>query len=70
MKKLFSEDLNLSMEMAFDFKELYKNTNDSTYIKTKLKFSSIAGVIDSMDIRIRARGNFRKKNMLFQANEN
>tara|TARA_B110000014_G_scaffold83765_1_gene57347 strand:+ start:429 stop:1463 length:1035 start_codon:yes stop_codon:yes gene_type:complete len=65
-EKLFSEDLNLSMEMAFDFKELYKNTNDSTYIKTKLKFSSIAGVIDSMDIRIRARGNFRKKICYFK----
>ena len=36
-EKLFSEDFNLSMEMTFDFKELYKNTNDSTYIKTKFQ---------------------------------
>ena len=52
--------------MTFDFKKLYKNTNDSTYIKTNLKFSSIAGTIDSMDIRIRVRGNFRKKICYFK----
>ena len=38
-EKLFSEDLNLKAQLSFDFKDLYKNTNDSTYIKSKMIFS-------------------------------
>ena len=37
--ELFSDDLNLNAQLSFDFKDLYNNTNDSTFIKSKMFFS-------------------------------
>ena len=60
-KELFSKNLNLSAEMAIDFKELYKNTNDSTFIKTQMIYKSSNGEHDTITIKVRVRGNFRKR---------
>ena len=38
-KELFSKNLNLSAEMPINFKELYRNTNDSTFIKTQMVYA-------------------------------
>ena len=38
--ELFSGKLNLNAELSFDFKELYKDTNDSTFIKSSMIFLS------------------------------
>ena len=60
-EELFSKNLNLSAEMPIDFKKLYKNTNDSTFIKTQMIYASNNGEHDTITIKIRVRGNFRKK---------
>ena len=36
--ELFSEGLDLKVQLSFDFKELYKDTNDSTFIKSDMIF--------------------------------
>ena len=64
--ELFSKNLNLSAEMAIDFKELYKNTNDSTFIKTQMIYESSNGEHDTITIKVRVRGNFRKRICYFK----
>ena len=63
---LFSGDLDLKAQLTFDFKDLYKNTNDSTFIKSKMLFSINGLEEDSMTVRVRVRGNFRKKICYFK----
>ena len=36
--KLFNDNLDLKAQLSFSFKELYKDTNDSTFIKSKMVF--------------------------------
>lgn len=64
--KLFGDDLNLKVQLSFDFKELYKNTNDSTFIKSKMIFSGDGVGEDTITTRVRVRGNFRKKICYFK----
>ena len=59
--ELFDDDLDLKAQLSFSFKELYKDTNDSTFIKSKMVFSGNGIEEDSITVRIRVRGNFRKK---------
>ncbi len=63
---LFSDNLNLKAEITLDFKELYKDTNDSTFIKSTMVFSANGVAEDSLTARIRVRGNFRKKICYFK----
>lgn len=64
--KLFNDGLDLKAQLSFDFKELYKDTNDSTFIKSKMVFSGNGIEEDSITVRIRVRGNFRKKICYFK----
>lgn len=64
--KLFNDGLDLKAQLSFDFKELYKDTNDSTFIKSKMVFSGNGIKEDSITVRIRVRGNFRKKICYFK----
>ena len=64
--KLFNDDLDLKAQLSFSFKELYKDTNDSTFIKSKMVFSGNGIDEDSITVRIRVRGNFRKKICYFK----
>ena len=64
--ELFRDDLNLKVQLSFDFKELYKNTNDSTFIKSKMIFSGDELGEDTITARVRVRGNFRKKICYFK----
>ena len=63
---LFTEGTELKAQLAFDFKELYKSTNDSTFIKSKMIFSGTGIEEDTITVRIRVRGNFRKKICYFK----
>ena len=65
-KELFSKNLNLSAEMPINFKELYRNTNDSTFIKTQMVYAFNDGEHDSITIKVRVRGNFRKRICYFK----
>ena len=64
--ELFNDGLDLKAQLSFDFKELYKDTNDSTFIKSKMVFSGNGIEEDSITVRIRVRGNFRKKICYFK----
>lgn len=64
--KLFNDNLDLKAQLSFSFKELYKDTNDSTFIKSKMVFSGNGIDEDSITVRIRVRGNFRKKICYFK----
>ena len=64
--ELFSEGLDLKVQLSFDFKELYKDTNDSTFIKSDMVFSGTGLSEDTITTRIRVRGNFRKKICYFK----
>ena len=64
--ELFNDNLDLKAQLSFSFKELYKDTNDSTFIKSKMVFSGNGIEEDSITVRIRVRGNFRKKICYFK----
>jgi len=59
-----SQDL-LPLKLSFSLKNIKKNTNDSTYIKTDLSFLTPEGVWDSLEVGLRTRGNFRLQNCYF-----
>jgi hypothetical protein len=62
--KLFREQESLPIRLRFSNREMKKETNDSTYIFTQLQFKD-QGEWDSLDIRIRARGNYRRAHCYF-----
>ncbi len=62
--RLFLEQDILPIRLGFSNKEMKKETNDSTYIFTALHFSD-QGEWDSLDVRIRARGNYRRAHCYF-----
>ncbi|WP_229732450.1 hypothetical protein [Muriicola marianensis] len=62
--RLFQEQEILPIRLGFSNKEMKKETNDSTYIFTALHFSD-QGEWDSLDVRIRARGNYRRTHCYF-----
>mgnify|MGYP001203465972 FL=1 len=63
---LFTEEINLKAQLSFDFKDLYKGTNDSTFIKSQMIYSGNGISEDTITVRMRVRGNFRKKICYFK----
>ncbi|MBT8186769.1 MAG: hypothetical protein HKP38_08545 [Croceitalea sp.] len=57
---IFEVQRPLSMKMQFSIREVKKNTNDSIYLNSLLHYQR-ATEWDSIPIKIRARGNFRKQ---------
>lgn len=62
---LFSEKEILPIKLSFSIKDIKKETNDSTYIASRFKYKNEFDLWDSLDVKIRARGNFRLKNCYF-----
>ena len=62
---VFVDQQPLTLSMNFSIKEIKKNTVDSVYFPSILKFKNAEGAWDSIAIRIRARGNFRRANCFF-----
>ena len=62
---LFSSQKLLSIKLRMSIKEVKKNTNDSTYLESKLYYKSEAQVWDSLKIELRARGNNRRENCYY-----
>ena len=60
--KLFREESPLNIILKYSNKDLRKNTNDSTYLDTELLYQESDGAWDSVNVRIRARGNWRREN--------
>lgn len=65
VSKLFQGDEPLSIRLAYSFKEIKKNTNDSIYFPSVLHYSTDDQKWDSLNVTVRGRGNFRRKNCFF-----
>ena len=66
-ENLFKENLNLSIQLSFDFKELYRDTNDSTFIKSKMVFSGNEIEEDTITARIRVREETSEKRFVISS---
>lgn len=62
---LFKDQSILPIKLSYSNKELKKETNDSTYIKSFLSYKQDDGAWKTLDIELRARGNFRRSNCYF-----
>ena len=62
---LFQNQDPLSMQLQFSTKDMKKNTNDSTYIKSTLFIQNEESTWDSLEIKLRARGNHRRQNCYY-----
>ncbi len=62
---LFQDKYPLSLQLQFSTKAIKKNTNDSTYIKSTLFIQNEESTWDSLKIKLRARGNHRRKNCYY-----
>lgn len=60
-EKLFQDTEPLSLKIKYSSKILKRDTNDSTYLSTVLHFENKLGQWDSMPVKIRRRGDFRRK---------
>lgn len=58
---LFLEEGPLSMELGISMKQMKKSSSDTVYFPTLLRYKNEQGTWDSLRIRVRARGNFRRK---------
>jgi hypothetical protein len=62
---LFDEQNLLALKFNYSNKELKKETNDSTYIASELSYQNNDSTWTSLNIDLRARGNFRRNNCYF-----
>lgn len=62
VSELFRSQEPLSLKMSYSNKELKFDTNDSTYIKTDISYQEKNGSWTTLEVSIRRRGNFRRKN--------
>jgi len=63
--KLFRSSKILPLKISFSIKDIKKNTNDSTYIKTVISYKDKEGNWQKIDASLRRRGNFRLKKCYF-----
>lgn len=63
--ELFKNQDQLSVKLKFSAKNLKENTNDSTYLHSEFYYLDKARGWDSLDVEIRARGNFRRNNCYY-----
>ena len=57
---LFSEESPLPIKMKYSNKQMRKETNDSTYLESVLEYQDMDGDWKTLDVKLRARGNFRR----------
>ena len=62
---IYLEDAILQVKLSFSIKDLKKNTNDSTYIISKLFYKSEDSSWQNIAIGLRKRGNYRLANCYF-----
>ncbi len=65
VSKLFRNQNILPLKLTYSNKNLKKNTNDSTYINSILSYKNKDGSWKTLDVKLRARGNFRRENCYF-----
>jgi len=62
---LFNDHNKLALTINYSKKDLLKFTNDSTYISSSISYAVNDDSIQHMDIKIRARGHYRRANCYY-----
>jgi len=62
---LFSTDEPLPIKLRYSNRQVRKETNDSTYLESVMAYEDVDGQWKSLDIKLRARGNFRREYCYF-----
>lgn len=62
---IFQEEQPLALSLKFSFKEVKKEKVDSIYFPTYFGYKNYKGQSDSIAIKVRARGNFRRNNCFY-----
>lgn len=65
VSELFNNQETLLLKLGYSNKEVKQKTNDSTYITTDLSYQVKNGSWKTLEVAIRARGNFRRNNCYF-----
>ncbi|TVZ59067.1 hypothetical protein NA63_1592 [Flavobacteriaceae bacterium MAR_2010_105] len=65
VSELFLGVQTMPIKLSYSIKDLKKETNDSTYIDSKLSYKLNDDTWKSLEIELRARGNYRLKNCYF-----
>jgi hypothetical protein len=65
VSKLFSNQEILKIKMNFSINEMRRKTNDSTLINSQISYLDEDGSWKSLDVKLRARGNFRRNNCYY-----
>ena len=64
--RLFRSQEILPVKLSYSNKDIKRNTNDSTFIKTDLSYKQEDGTWKSFEVDLRARGYFRRRTCYFQ----
>ena len=62
---IFQETQPLSLRLSFSMKEVKRSESDSIFFPSHLTYKNDQGQWDSLEVGIRARGNFRRKHCYF-----
>jgi hypothetical protein len=65
VSKLFRSQDVLPVKLSYSIKNIKKNTNDSTYLKTNISYSEDDGEWNSFEVELRVRGFYRLKHCYF-----
>jgi hypothetical protein len=57
---LFQSEEILPIKLSYSIKDLKKDTNDSTYLKTEMNYQDAEGTWKTIAVEIRVRGNYRR----------
>jgi hypothetical protein len=63
--ELFSKNDPIPVKLRYSNKILRKETNDSTYIDSEISYMTSDESWNTLEVRIRARGNYRRENCYF-----
>lgn len=64
-ERLFDSEEILEINLKFSVKKLRSETNDSTFLDSFLIYKDSEGTLDTLDVGLRARGNFRRENCYY-----
>ena len=64
--ELFRSDELLPIKLEYSNLDVNKKTNDSTYLKTDFSYQELNGSWESFELKLRARGNFRRANCYYK----
>ena len=64
--RLFRSQEILPIKLSYSNKDIKRNTNDSTFIKTDLSYKQEDGTWKTFEVDLRARGYFRRRTCYFQ----